>query len=124
MAYQQAQIPVTKTEDFEQLKSSLERIFDSAAVEKFYGKLQSQGVFVREFEKIVCLGILESVDSTLAKSGKTAKSSLKRPHLLGIQGDTREEENYRWRSRISPYQYGVLVPKGRFGSGSVLRLPR
>ena len=73
MAYQQAQIPVTKTEDFEQLKSALERIFDSAAVEKFYGKLQSQGVFVREFEKIVGLKILESVDSTLAKSGKTAK---------------------------------------------------
>ena len=44
MAYQQAQIPVTKMEDFEQLKSALERIFDSAAVEKFYGKLQSQGM--------------------------------------------------------------------------------
>ncbi|HEY1937282.1 MAG TPA: hypothetical protein VGJ33_05065 [Candidatus Angelobacter sp.] len=73
MAYQQAQIAVTKTEDFEQLKSALERIFDSAAVEKFYGKLQSQGVFVREFEKIVGLGILESVDNSLVKSGKTAR---------------------------------------------------
>jgi len=74
MAYQQAQIAVTKTEDFEQLKSALERIFSSAAVEKFYGKLQSRTVYVREFEKILDLGILESVDSALAKSGKPAKT--------------------------------------------------
>jgi hypothetical protein len=73
MAYQQAQIAVTKTEDFEQLKSALDRIFNSA-VEKFYGKLQSRTVYVREFEKILDLGILESVDSGLAKSGKSAKT--------------------------------------------------
>ncbi len=59
MAYQQAQIAVTKTEEFEQLKSALERIFSSAAVEKFYSKLQSRSVYVREFEKIASLGILE-----------------------------------------------------------------
>jgi predicted RNA binding protein with dsRBD fold (UPF0201 family) len=74
MTYQQAQIAVTKTEDFEQLKSALDRIFSTSAVEKFYGKLQSQTVYVREFEKILDQGILESVDSTLAKSGKTAKA--------------------------------------------------
>ena len=74
MAYQQAQIAVTKTEDFEQLKSALERIFRSAALEKFYGKLQSRTVYAREFEKIVDLGILESADSGLAKSGKSAKA--------------------------------------------------
>ena len=74
MAYQQAQIAVTKTEEFEQLKSALERIFNSAALEKFYGKLQSRTVYAREFEKIVDLGILESVDVELAKSGKSAKT--------------------------------------------------
>jgi hypothetical protein len=74
MAYQQAQIAVTKTEDFEQLKSALDRIFNSATVEKFYSKLQGRTVYVREFEKILDLGILESVDSGLAKSGKTAKA--------------------------------------------------
>ena len=73
MAYQQAQIAVEKTEEFEQLKSALERILDSSAVEKFYRRLQSQTVYVREFEKILDQGILESVDSTLAKSGKPAK---------------------------------------------------
>jgi hypothetical protein len=74
MAYQQAQIAVTKTEDFEQLKAALDRIFSTDAVEKFYGKLQSRIVYVREFEKIVDLGILESVDGVLAKSGKSAKA--------------------------------------------------
>ena len=73
MAYQQAQIAITKTEYFDQLKSALDRIFGSAAVEKFYGKLQSRNVFVREFEKIVDLEVLEAVDSGLAKSGKTAR---------------------------------------------------
>ena len=73
MTYQQAQIAVTRTEDFEQLKSALERIFSSTAVGKFYGKLQSRTVYVREFEKVLGLGILESVDSALAKSGKPAK---------------------------------------------------
>ena len=73
MAYQQAQIAVEKTEEFEQLKSALERILDSSVVEKFYRKLQSQTVYVREFEKILDQGILESVDGTLAKSGKSAK---------------------------------------------------
>jgi hypothetical protein len=73
MAYQQAQIAVTKTEDFGQLKSGLDRIFGSA-VEKFYSKLQSRTVYVREFEKILDLGILESVDGALAKSGKPAKA--------------------------------------------------
>ena len=71
--YQQAQIPVTKTEEFEQLKSVLERILSSAAVEKFYSRLQSRTVYVREVEKIIGSGILEALDSTLAKSGKTAR---------------------------------------------------
>ena len=74
MAYQQAQIAVTKTEDFEQLKSVLERIFNSATVGKFYRKLQSRTVYVREFQKILDQGILESVDSGLANPGKSAKA--------------------------------------------------
>ena len=72
MAYQQAQITVTKTAEFEQLKSALERIFSSTALDKFYGKLQSRTIPVREFEKIIGLGLLETVDGTLAKSGATA----------------------------------------------------
>jgi hypothetical protein len=71
MAYQQAQIAVTKTEEFEQLKSALERILSGAA-EKFYSKLKSRGLNVRELEKIAAAGIPEALDSVLAKTGKKA----------------------------------------------------
>jgi hypothetical protein len=73
MAYQQAQIAVTKTAEFEQLKSAVERVLAPAAVEKFYRKLQGRGVNVREFEKIAGAGIFEARDSGLKASGKTAK---------------------------------------------------
>jgi hypothetical protein len=73
MAFQQAPIAVQKTEDFEQLKAAIERVFGPAAVQKFYGRLESKNVGVREFEKIVNSGLMEMVDATLARSGKTAK---------------------------------------------------
>src|SRR5689334_3022846 len=73
MAYQQAQIPVQKTEDFEQLRAALERIFSSSALDKLYRRLESKDVRAREFERIASSGLLELVDSTLARSGKTAK---------------------------------------------------
>ena len=73
MAYEQAQIPVQKTEDFEQLRSAIERVFGSSALEKFYKRLESKGVRVRDFEVIASSGMLEQVDSTLARSGKTAR---------------------------------------------------
>ena len=52
MVYEQAQIPVQKTEAFDQLKSALERIFSSVALEKFYRGVESKSVNAREFEKI------------------------------------------------------------------------
>jgi len=73
MSYQQAQIAVTNTEDFEQLKSAVERVLAPAAVEKFYSKLQSRGINVRQFEKIAAAGVFEALDSGLKGSGKTAK---------------------------------------------------
>jgi hypothetical protein len=73
MSFQQAPIPVEKTEDFEALKAAVERVFGSAALENFYRRLESKNVGAREFEKIVHAGLLEQVDSTLARSGRTAK---------------------------------------------------
>ena len=74
MAYQQAQIAVHKTEEFEQLKSALERILAADAIERFYGKLQGRAINVREFEKIAASGILEAVDGTLARSERKARA--------------------------------------------------
>jgi hypothetical protein len=73
MSFQQAPIPVQKTEDFEALKAAVERVFGSAALDKFYRRLESKDIRAREFEKIVNAGLLEQVDSTLARSGRTAR---------------------------------------------------
>jgi len=72
MAYQQAQIPVTKTEEFEQLKSALERIAGSASsLERLFRRIESKGLRVREVEKIIQAGLLEHSDPELARSGKS-----------------------------------------------------
>ena len=78
MAFQQAQIAVTKTEDFEQLKSALERDLQLEQRREVLRQAAKPQVYVREFEKILSLGILESVDSALAKSGKTARRCMRR----------------------------------------------
>jgi hypothetical protein len=73
MAYQQAQIPVQKLEEFEQLRSAIERIFSSEAVTRFYRRLESKGIAARQFEKILEMGLIEEADSGLASGGKRAR---------------------------------------------------
>jgi hypothetical protein len=73
MAYEQAQIPVQKAEDFEQLRSAIDRIFSSSpALEKFYRRLEANEVRAREFEKVAALRLLEEADPVLAGCGKSA----------------------------------------------------
>ena len=73
MAFQQAQIPVQKTEEFEQLRSALERVFGADKVEALLKKIESSNVRIRQFEKLLDKAVLERVDSVLAGSGKSAK---------------------------------------------------
>jgi hypothetical protein len=73
MAFQQAQIPVQKTEQFEQLRATIERAFAGERVEKLLRKIQSSNVRIREFEKALDKGVFEAMDSALSASGKTAK---------------------------------------------------
>ena len=74
MAFQQAQIPVQKLEEFEQLKAVLERVLAAGSAEAFFRKLQSRGLQVRQLEKVLTEGIFEQADLALSQSGKTAKS--------------------------------------------------
>ncbi|HLW52179.1 MAG TPA: hypothetical protein VKW06_05005 [Candidatus Angelobacter sp.] len=73
MAYEQAQIPVQKAEEFGQLRSAIERIFGSEVLSRFYGRLESKNIAARQFEKILDLGLIEEADSTLAGGGKSAQ---------------------------------------------------
>ena len=73
MAYEQAQIPVQKVEEFEQLRSALQRIFSSEALPRFYRRLESKEIAAREFEKILGLKLLEEADRELAATGRSAQ---------------------------------------------------
>jgi hypothetical protein len=70
MAYEQAQIPVQKTEEFEHLQAAIERVFRAAEVARFLRRLEAKNVQVRGLEKILKLGLLEESDAVLAASGK------------------------------------------------------
>ena len=73
MAFQQAQIPVQKREEFDELKSAIERVFGVGTIESLLKKLQSSNVRVRQFEKALDNKVFEAVDPVLARSGRTAK---------------------------------------------------
>ena len=73
MAFQQAQIQVRKTAEFEQLKSAIERAFVADRVEKLLKKFQGNNVLVREFEKALEKRVFEAVDPGLAQAGRTMK---------------------------------------------------
>src|SRR5215470_17919843 len=76
MTFQQAQIPVRKTEEFEQLKSGIERAFAVETVERLLKKLQGSNVRVREFEKALDKGVLEATDPVLGRGGRWAAKTL------------------------------------------------
>jgi hypothetical protein len=73
MAFQQAQIPIQKTEEFEQLRSAIERVFSADKVEGLLKKIESSNVRIRQFERVLDKAIFERVDSILAQSDRQAK---------------------------------------------------
>jgi len=89
MAFEQAQIPIQNAEDFEQLRSAIERVFRSPVLEDFYRRLKARDVRVREFEKVAGLGLLEEFDPVLAGCGKSA-AQLYRSLTLSDQALMRE----------------------------------
>jgi AraC-like DNA-binding protein len=89
MAYEQAQIPVQKVAEFEQLRSAIERIFSSDALTRFYARLESKGIAARAFERILEQRLLEEADKALAAGGKNA-SEIYRALALSDQALMRE----------------------------------
>ena len=71
--FQQPDLLVEKTEEFEQLRSALARIFAADAVVSFLKMLQRKGVPIRDFDRILNERLFEAVDAQLAKSGGSAK---------------------------------------------------
>jgi len=73
MAFEQAQIPIQKTEEFEQLRSAIERAFAAEKVEKLLRKLQSSNIRIRRFEQALDRNVFDGADPVLVQSGKSAK---------------------------------------------------
>ena len=87
--FEQAGIKVEKEQEFQALRQSIERLLGPALIEKFFGKLEKKSVRIREFEKLLDLKLIEAVDETLAKSGKSAKD-LYQALTVTDQGQMRE----------------------------------
>jgi len=73
MAFEQAQIPIQKTEEFEQLRSAIERVFAAEKVEKLLRKLQGSNIRIRQFEQALDKNVFDGADPVLARAGKSAK---------------------------------------------------
>ncbi len=89
VGYEQASIAIERPEAFSALRSSVERTFSAANVEKFLKKLVSNSVNVRDFETVLQKKLLEQVDAMLAGSGVTALS-LWQQLTVADQGQMRE----------------------------------
>ncbi len=67
--FQQAGIPLEKGAEFEELKAGIERVFSPAMVEQFLKKLESKGIRIRQFEKVLDKKLLEQFDARLKQHG-------------------------------------------------------
>ena len=72
-AFQQAGLKVEKLEEFERLQSALKRVFAPQNVESFLRLLQRRGSPIRDFDRVLRVGLLEAADPAGKKSGTGAK---------------------------------------------------
>ncbi|HWR16346.1 MAG TPA: hypothetical protein VN577_16095 [Terriglobales bacterium] len=87
--FEQSGIKIQKEQEFGTLKGAIERVLAPALIEKFFKKLDGNGIRIREFEKVLEKRVLESVDEVLAKSGQSA-SQLYSALVVTDQGQMRE----------------------------------
>jgi len=89
VTYEQAVIKVEKEAQFAELKAAMERAFAADVIEKLLKRLESRGIRIRNFDDVLDQSVIESVDGSLKKSGKTAKG-LYQELTLTDQGQMRE----------------------------------
>ena len=89
VTFEQAVIKVEKEAQFAELKAAIERVFAPGAVEKLLKRLDGRGVRIRNFDDVLEQQVIDSVDGSLKKSGKTAKR-LYQELTLTDQGQMRE----------------------------------
>jgi hypothetical protein len=70
--FQQAGLKVEKLEEFGQLQSALQRVYGPQNVARFLRLLQRKGVPIRDFERVLREKLLEAVDPSGSKDGRSA----------------------------------------------------
>jgi hypothetical protein len=73
VSFEQAVIKVEKEKEFEALKGAITRVFSPERVEKFLKRVQSEGIRVRDWDKVTAQRVFERVDEGLKKSGTIAR---------------------------------------------------
>jgi hypothetical protein len=71
-AYEQPQLPIQAKQEYEVLRSALERLLAPAVAERFLRRLEIRGFKARNFEQVLAAKVLEQLDERLAGSGKSA----------------------------------------------------
>jgi hypothetical protein len=73
MSFEQAVLKVEKEAEFEELKGAVVRAFAPEKVERFLKQVRGNDLRVRDVDGVLAKRLIEKVDGTLAKSGKTAQ---------------------------------------------------
>ena len=71
--YQQAVIRIEHEKEYQELKGAIQRAVGPEKMKQFLKRVASSGLRVRDVEAVLSKGLLEKVDESLAKSGKTAQ---------------------------------------------------
>jgi hypothetical protein len=71
--YQQAFIRIEHEKEYQELKGAIQRAVAPEKMEQFLKRVESSGLRVRDVEAVLSKGLLEKVDESLAKSGKSAQ---------------------------------------------------
>ena len=71
--YQQAVIRIEHEKEYQELKGAIQRAVAPEKMKQFLKRVESSGIRVRDVEAVLAKGLLEKVDESLAKSGKTAQ---------------------------------------------------
>ena len=89
MGFEQAAIKVEKEAQFAELKAAIERAFSQASVERLLKRLDSRGIRIRDFDRVLAKQAIEHVDEDLRQARRSARG-LYQELSLTDQGQMRE----------------------------------
>src|SRR5512147_2203874 len=87
--FERAGIKIQNEQEFQTLKSAVERLLAPTQVEKFLKRLDAKNIRIRQWEKVLEKHVVEDLDESFKKSGKSSKQ-LYEALAMTDQGQMRE----------------------------------